>query len=254
MKTLVRLTAVLFAGALLTACSDSPSAPAAHPADAPSRAASAAPGQSEMTVPMLWMNVRVARQSDIAKVIAGMRVTFRNGIDSVQVWDNDANDLDARWGFLSTRMRLGSQYTARVSGGDPTWYRPEGWKAALLEPGVAEFGSIQLARSPIVIIKVVNALTGTPVAGTEFDVSKVGGGGYMWLTDNKQGFDTDQAVGTLSYPFEHLGALQFCENKIPTNFYALNPTCFTVDVPQTDKVYTKTVTYSPVLKALPRPS
>jgi hypothetical protein len=255
MKTAIRFAAALFAGALLTACSDSPTAPGASRIDAPTAAPSAAlSGSGPIT---MRLDARVAQASDTTKTIAGMRVTFHNGVDSLDVHDNQTSDLDARWGHVSAKLRLGTGFKVRVSGGSPVWYRVPGYKTShTLAGGVANFGTLPMAKSPYLVLNVVNALGGLPVSGSEFTVAASDGAGgwkpYMILSDEMDNFDgSPNQIGKLSYPFVHLGSLRLCENKVPSGFYALTPKCFTVDVPQTDKVYSKTVTYNPVLKVIP---
>ena len=254
MKTLARLAAALFAGATLAACSDSPTAPvAARPSDAPSLDTRSAPGQSGINaVRMVWLTVRIAEADDIGKVVPGMEVRFRGAADSLDVWDNSSADLDTRAGFVAIKHAYEPTFQARVSGGNTKWSRTLQFKTATTMQGAADFGTIQLPRSPWIEIKAVNAVFGNAVAGTGFTVSGPNGP-YMILTDQMPNFDGNGTVGTLSYPLVYLGTYTFCENVVPTGYYALNPKCFTVDMTQPGKTYAKTVSYSPELKVVPLP-
>jgi hypothetical protein len=242
--------ALASAVALLAACSDGPTAPAASRAAVPAAAAPGAqpsglviPGLSPRTFTLF---VNTADQPTGALVST---VTFMNA-EGVARWviDNKDGDLDARVGYYKVTLPASSKYTARVVAMHPSYSPDDTFREltpSVPQPETLAFDKITLKLSPRISVALWKG--GKPFAGQTVRVSEIGGGGYSDLvTDGSvsdSDFDYTAALndGKIQYWLPRFGTYTVCPVSVPAG---LSASCITLVASAYGAQYNGSITYA----------
>jgi hypothetical protein len=219
----------LAAIAVLSACSDSPTAPTtkARPVD----------GASPIILKPIFLATLSVREADIngnTLMDVTTKVKFSaSPTDTFTVLDNSAADADKTVGIVKVTMQKTGTYTACFI--TSSQYAPDastGWNPCSTVSSTGsnvDLGTIYAMRRPMLVAQVKNQL-GTLIGGATIEFSNPSTGYILAVKDDDANDDWNNVAGYVLHAFDAPGTFGVCETLAPKYTFLTSQQCFKIHV------------------------